>query len=775
MASVIHGVWAIDIGSNTLKALRFRQGQDGLEVIGFDYIEHSRILSSPDVNEVEREEIIEETLHKFAEKNDVGKDEVAISVAGHNSFSRFIKLPPVSRKRIPEIVQFEAVQQIPFDIDEVEWDWQLMTSEDNPNKEVGIFAIKNEVVGGLLSNFNRERMGVSLVQVGPMALYNYAYYDRQDVREDDGKAVVILDMGTENTMLVVCSKEGVWQRSIRIGGNTFTEAIEEAFKLSFSKAEKLKRTAPMSKYMRQIFTAMKPVYTDMAGEIQRSLSFYTSSGPGREKGFSKVIALGGGMKLQGLAKYLGGALGVPVVRPDSFERLKLSPEVSAARFHENVGDFGIVYGLGVQLLDEPKIDVNLLPRRIARQMSWSRKAKYFTVAACLLLAVSILSLANVIYASSRYKSKEPVRRRYADVERMANTAKSNIETEKGRAAPLKEAVTGWMDLFKYRDVVASVNKTIIDCLPNAENNPEQVGFYEAFANADVAGITSLPRRQRKQLFITGLSIEYAPSLKEAKFGKVVQERKEISQDFMMDRERMDRERRGDREMMDDPRYAERMGMMMPEEDDGDGPGFVLIIEGYSPYGNLDELMDPPQVVNDKDQLRWGFITRLRNLAKVFPGISFELYEHDDLEHFKLETGQVDIYSSDTPLGIGIETEVERIPREAVQPGGREMLGDDYGRGGGFMGRDDIRKEKVYGETVLLDPMTNEEISTTSDIYKQEDIEADSDLTEKDIGRRKYTEFGRPKFIINDHWFRLQAKFLWTAAPKPEIPTMPMRR
>ncbi len=94
----------------------------------------------------------------------------------------------------------------------------------------------------------------------------------------------------------------VWQRSISVGGNAFTRAIAESFKLSFTKAEKLKRTAPMSKYARQILQAMKPVFADLATEIQRSLGFYASSN--RQTKLSKVIALGGGVKLQGLTKFL---------------------------------------------------------------------------------------------------------------------------------------------------------------------------------------------------------------------------------------------------------------------------------------------------------------------------------------------------------------------------------------------------------------------------------------------------------------------------------------
>ena len=174
-------------------------------------------------------------------------------------------------------------------------------------------------------------------------------------------AVIVMDMGAENTDLVICTKTGVWQRSIPLGGNAFTRAVAEAFKLDFEKAEKLKRTAPMSKYARQIFQSMKPVFSDLAAEIQRSLGFYSTAN--RDIKFQKVIALGGGMKMQGLIKFLQQTIQLPIVRPDAFERIDVAQGVSAAKFHDNVADFGVVYGLAVQGLGLAKIESNLLPRK----------------------------------------------------------------------------------------------------------------------------------------------------------------------------------------------------------------------------------------------------------------------------------------------------------------------------------------------------------------------------------------------------------------------------
>ena len=135
MASTSGTVWAIDIGNNSLKALQLSDFSGVVEVTGFDNIEHGKILTGTGVKPAERDELIALTLRRFVQQNDLGKkDVVVVSMPSQNSFARFVNLPPVEAKRIPEIVRFEASQQIPFDINEVQWDWQLMTETDRGEK-----------------------------------------------------------------------------------------------------------------------------------------------------------------------------------------------------------------------------------------------------------------------------------------------------------------------------------------------------------------------------------------------------------------------------------------------------------------------------------------------------------------------------------------------------------------------------------------------------------------------------------------------------------------
>lgn len=366
--------WGIDIGQCALKAIKLRKEESGdLMVDAFEVIEHSRVLSQSDV---ETNLLVQSTLEEFLQRADLTDSTVSVSVLGQGSFSRFVKLPPVERRKIPEIVRFEAEQQIPFPLDEVTWRYQTFQQEDSPEVEVGIFAMKSIDVNEMLAVFNNAGLGVDVVQMAPLALYNMMLYDGQIV--PDG-ATLLADVGAEKTHLVVTGGPSPWVRTIQIGGNNFTEALVKSFKLSFPKAEKLKRTAASSKYARQIFQVMRPIFADLVQEIQRSIGFYTAMH--RDIRFKRLLGTGNGFRLPGMQKYLEQNLNMPVERIDSFEHLS----APSGQFADNALSFGCSYGLAVQGLGDAPIQTNLLPEEIIRQRLWDKKRGWFVAAAAALL------------------------------------------------------------------------------------------------------------------------------------------------------------------------------------------------------------------------------------------------------------------------------------------------------------------------------------------------------------------------------------------------------
>jgi len=744
----VGSVWAVELGNNCLRGLHLSTVRGAVEVIGFDSIQHAKVLSGSGVKAAEMDELIALSLRQFVKQNNLGKDDVVVSVPSQNSFARFVKLPPVEQKRIPEIVKFEAAQQIPFDINDVQWDWQLMTETDSAETVVGIFAIKNDVVSSMLEHFSRENITVSYVQMAPMALYNYALYDRGDLLKSEDQAIVVLDIGAENTDLVVCTRAAVWQRCIPMGGNAFTRAIADTFKLNFEKAEKLKRTAAMSKYARQVFQAMRPVFTDLASEIQRSLGFYSSSNPNTK--LSKVIALGGGTKMRGLLKYLQQTLQMPVERPDAYKRLAIGSGVSTAKFLENVCDFGVVYGLALQGLGLGKIESNLLPRSVARSMAWASKANYFRLAAGLLLLVSLLAFARTFFVDrASYAKNSQVRQRVKSIINSAKQASTKLDSEQNKASTSEAMMQKSLEPFEYRDVLPHLHQTIFSVLPNEKNNPEQKELYRAFAADDVEKVLEIPRKERKQVFLTSISVYFADDVAAADFGGT---------EFMRAASR----RRGSSRAGGGPAgfgfgppgygpgppgygmpgmpgmgtrsfrpkvYSKKDTTGDAEGEKGEGgPGFVVSIAGYSPYENIGELMDPAGVEDDPD--KWGVITRLLHLDDIFDGNSpFKLFQKAKVEHFKLEIGEVDLEAS-MPMGIGIQ--------------------------GTKSGKTKAAELSQAEELVFLDPMTKEVISKVPEL--------------DEYGKEKIDRLGNVVYEVNDHWFRLDAKFVWEDAPKPKETT-----
>src|SRR5438309_1704699 len=134
--------WGIDIGNRALKAVHLVRTGEGIKIDDFELIEHETILSQAGDN---RESLINGALANFAQRHTIRGQWVGAGVSGQASFARFIKLPPVEPKKIPEIVRFEAIQQIPFPLDDVEWSYQLFQNPESPDVELLIFEMRKEL------------------------------------------------------------------------------------------------------------------------------------------------------------------------------------------------------------------------------------------------------------------------------------------------------------------------------------------------------------------------------------------------------------------------------------------------------------------------------------------------------------------------------------------------------------------------------------------------------------------------------------------------------
>lgn len=369
------GVWGIDIGRCALKALRCRLDGDVVVADSFDYIEYPKLLTQQDADPVQ---LVKEALQQFLSRNNLRGDKVAISVPGEAGLARYFKPPPVDVKKIADIVKFEARQQIPFALADVIWDYQRMPGGQEVDgfaleSEIGLFAMKREQVAKALKPFQEAEIEVDYIQLAPISIYNFFGHDMAKPlaegetydSEKPPASTVVLSIGTETTDLVVTNGYRLWQRNIPLGGNHFTKQLSKDLKLTFAKAEHLKRNPRQAEDPKAIFQAMRPVFGDMVTEIQRSIGFFNSLD--RKAKITNIVMLGNTVKLPGLTQYLSKHLGYEITEIDAYRRLTGASVVTSPSFKDNLLAFGSCYGLCVQGLEKSKLKTNLLPRELITQ------------------------------------------------------------------------------------------------------------------------------------------------------------------------------------------------------------------------------------------------------------------------------------------------------------------------------------------------------------------------------------------------------------------------
>ncbi|WP_417383990.1 type IV pilus assembly protein PilM [Gimesia sp.] len=468
-------VWGIEIGQAGLKAIRLRYAEaaDQVIAVAFDYIPHPKILSQPDAVP---DELIGQALDTFLSRNETNGDLIAISVPGQTSLARFIQLPPVQSNRVPEIVKYEAKQQIPFALEDVIWDYQplgggIEESGYMLDAEVGIFAMKRDQVLHALQPFLQRKIEVELIQIAPLGLYNTLCYDslgmrvNQDFEGNPEESAIVVDMGADSTTLMVTNGNKIWIRNVPIGGNHFTRALTKEMKLTFAKAEHLKCNATRSEDPRAVFQALRPVFNEYVSEIQRSIGYFSSVN--RDAKISKVYGTGNGFKLAGLQKFLQQNLQYEVERLDDFQGLVGDAVLNEPLFQDNILTFTVPYGIALQALKQTTIRTTLLPPEIATARKIRRKKPWAVVAAAALmigLCISAVGYSNVANSVSqdRFGTVETKVKNLKQQVGGYNTAYEGEKTEytnlieKGNKLVWNmDSRTDWLEVYKAID----------ECLP----------------------------------------------------------------------------------------------------------------------------------------------------------------------------------------------------------------------------------------------------------------------------------------------------------------------
>lgn len=368
--------WGIEVGAFAIKAVKVEGEPGSVRVTDLAVIPHAKVLSTPDI---EVADVVRVSLGTLVSQYDLSNSQIAVSVPGASAFARFAKLPPVSPKDVPNLVNFEAQQQIPFPLDEVEWDYQTFVTKDSPEVEVGIFAITKDKIAERLATLADANISPDFLTISPIAAYNAMAYDLGF--DESMPGTIIADVGTTSTDLIIAEPGRIWIRTFPLGGHHFTQALVDAYKLEYAKAERVKIEGQEGRNWEAAAKAMRSVFTDLAQDITRSIGYYQSLHSDAK--LERLIGVGSTFHIPGLRKYLKQQVGVEVYRVEELKKLSDSglSEERKAIFKDNALNLVTAYGLALRGLEMQTIKADLMPVTVVREAMWKKKTKWFGLAA----------------------------------------------------------------------------------------------------------------------------------------------------------------------------------------------------------------------------------------------------------------------------------------------------------------------------------------------------------------------------------------------------------
>src|SRR5688572_13321066 len=224
---------AVDFGATNLKLAEFELNEAG----GLLLRQYSfRSLGQEGMQDAAREAAVVKALQALLAEGGFRSKFVNVCAPGYNTFSKFVKLPPVDTAKVPDIIKYEAQQNVPFPLEEVVWDYQILGAAPGKELEVLLVAIKIEVVEGLFRLSESAGMRVQLVDVSTAALCNAFRYNYADMEG----CSLLLDIGAKTSNLLFFENGNVYSRGINIGANAITQDFARETKMSYAEAEQLK-------------------------------------------------------------------------------------------------------------------------------------------------------------------------------------------------------------------------------------------------------------------------------------------------------------------------------------------------------------------------------------------------------------------------------------------------------------------------------------------------------------------------------------------------------
>ncbi len=317
------GLVGVDIGSSTIKAVELRVGGKrgdefqllniGSEPLPPEAIVDGAIMDSGAVID---------SIQRLFQENRIKTTEVVTGVSGNAVIVKKISLPQMTTEELAESIHWEAEQYIPFDIQDVALDYEVIEGGGSGgNMDVLLVAVKKDKISEYTSAITQAGRSAAIVDVDVFALQN-CYELNYGI--DPGRVVALLNIGASiMNVNVVKGGVSVFNRDIGAGGNQFTDAIQKDLNLSFEQAEALKKGEHVDGASAEsLQPILHAVSENIAMEVQKTFDFFRATS--QEDRIDQIYLSGGTAKVRGLRELLAEKFGAPVEMLNPFLNVRYS-------------------------------------------------------------------------------------------------------------------------------------------------------------------------------------------------------------------------------------------------------------------------------------------------------------------------------------------------------------------------------------------------------------------------------------------------------------------
>src|SRR5438094_4797326 len=370
---------AVDFGAGSLKLAEFEGNEAGglrLKHYGFES------LGAEGSQETAREAVVLKALQKVLAEKGIKSRTVNVCAPGFHVFSKFVKLPPVDAGKVTQIIQYEAQQNVPFPLEEVVWDYQILGSTPGGELEVLLVAIKADIVEGLFRVTETAGLHLQLTDVSPAALCNSFRFNYGDLED----CTMLLDIGAKTSNLLFFEKGKVFSRSINLGANSITQDFANESKLKFDAAEKIKieegfvslggaYEEPENPHQAAISKIARQFMTSLHIQVNQTMQFYRGQQGGSAP--ARLFLSGGSSIMPYTAQFFAEKLNVPVEFFNPLRNVQIDPTINLEELAHVAHSMGEVVGLGLRNLAHCPVELNLMPESTLKWQAFNQKKPYF--------------------------------------------------------------------------------------------------------------------------------------------------------------------------------------------------------------------------------------------------------------------------------------------------------------------------------------------------------------------------------------------------------------